>query len=207
LGAEGVDRSTKNHGRRRYSVALKPGALDDFLAVVEVPDTLEEGEETQEAEIEAGTMRVLCPDGVSAGDALFVQTPEGVEITTEVPEGVQPGMEFVVDISRLGTDPTGVAEQTDGDGNAEQQVFSNEQGGSAEEDWLDAASDAGDDPFPPEDDNVLDELAAELGGGGDIHADEDEDADDPFADLVSDDLSLRVRWSWHCTRNCIAPLA
>ena len=128
-------------------------------------------------------MRVLCPDGVSAGDALFVQTPDGVEITTEVPEGVAPGMEFVVDISKLGTDPLRVEEQTDGADDAAQQVFSEEQEGSAEDDWLDATSNAEDEAFAePEGDNVLDELATELNGG-------DEDANDPFADLVSYDLS------------------
>eukprot|EP01046_Picozoa_sp_COSAG06_P024312 COSAG06_NODE_1976_length_7906_cov_6.043395_6_plen_591_part_00 len=53
----------------------------------------------EEAAGPPNTMRVICPDGVRAGDALYVQTPEGHEITTVVPEGVEPGMEFDIDLN------------------------------------------------------------------------------------------------------------
>jgi|TARA_B110000971_G_scaffold13575_2_gene12619 hypothetical protein len=39
---------------------------------------------------------VGCPDGVSEGDLLYVNTPGGREITVEVPEGIGPGDDFEV---------------------------------------------------------------------------------------------------------------
>ena len=81
---------------RRYSVSLASGAVDDFVAVLEVPEATEEGD--MQEEVATNSMRVICPEGVAAGDALYIQTPEGHEITTTVPEGVEPGDEFEVSL-------------------------------------------------------------------------------------------------------------
>lgn len=86
---------------RCYSIALKPGAMDDFIAVVTLLDQVAEAGDEALLDEPPQTMRVICPDGVSPGDALFVQTPDGQEITTQVPEVIDAGMEFEVDLSGL----------------------------------------------------------------------------------------------------------
>ena len=120
--------------RRRYSVALAPGALDDFLAVVDVPPSV--GEEESALDAAGGsshdalnTLRVVCPDGVSPGDALFVQTPEGQEIETAVPEGITPGDEFDVDLSSLQQQNPQHQQQEQGADEAQQQQHDDEEEG------------------------------------------------------------------------------
>ncbi len=95
-------RPDRSQARKRYSVALAPGALDDFVALVDVQETVKEGHESdEEAESELSVLRVVCPEGVGPGDSLYVQTPDGQEIATAVPEGVKPGEEFQVDLGSL----------------------------------------------------------------------------------------------------------
>ena len=77
-------------GRRRYSMSLTAGSLDDFLAVVDLPELIEEEESDS-------TLEVTCPDGVSAGDVIYLQF-DGQEIEVTVPEGVEPGDEFDVEV-------------------------------------------------------------------------------------------------------------
>ena len=77
-------------GRRRYSMSLTAGSLDDFLAVVDLPELIEEEESDS-------TLEVTCPEGVSAGDVIYLQF-DGQEIEVTVPEGVEPGDEFDVEV-------------------------------------------------------------------------------------------------------------
>ena len=74
--------------RRRYSVALQPGELEQFVQVVEEP----------QGDCGLETLTVVCPEGVSAGDMLYVSTPDGDEVEVAVPEGVGPGDEFEVQL-------------------------------------------------------------------------------------------------------------
>lgn len=87
-------RSKKPGGSgRRFSVSMQQGASDlaDFLQVID------QEEQVDEADPEASDyILVACPDGVSAGDLLYVNTPDGREITVEVPEGIGPGDDFEV---------------------------------------------------------------------------------------------------------------
>ena len=46
-------------------------------------------------------LRLICPDGVASGDSLTFEGPDGQELTCEVPEGVEPGMEFEIEVSEL----------------------------------------------------------------------------------------------------------
>ena len=98
-------RSDGGRSRKRYSVALAPGALDDFVALIDVQETVKEEEEVDEASEPVTSLQVVCPEGVGPGDALYVQTPDGQEITTAVPEGVRPGDEFQVDLGSLQEEP------------------------------------------------------------------------------------------------------
>ena len=67
------------------------GALDDFLAVVDLPESIAE-------EVSASqTLEVTCPEGVSAGDTLFLQYNDD-EIEVTVPEGIGPGDDFEVSV-------------------------------------------------------------------------------------------------------------
>ena len=76
---------------RRYSMSLTQGALDDFLAVVDLPESIAE-------EVSASqTLEVTCPEGVSAGDTLFLQYNDD-EIEVTVPEGIGPGDDFEVSV-------------------------------------------------------------------------------------------------------------
>ena len=77
-------------GRRRYSMSLTQGALDDFLSVVDLPESVAEEEDSD-------TLEVTCPEGVSAGDVIYLQYDDQ-EIEVTVPEGVEPGDEFEVNI-------------------------------------------------------------------------------------------------------------
>jgi hypothetical protein len=128
------------HSRRRYSVALAPGALENFLAVVDVPEAAE-GSGSDDGE-SSDVLRVLCPDGVTAGDALFVQTPDGTEVTTEVPEGIGPGMEFTVDLLTLVGAISDVLE-IEGDGGDEEEQEQEEDEAEQEDEDEDEEDDEG----------------------------------------------------------------
>jgi Ca2+-binding EF-hand superfamily protein len=41
-------------------------------------------------------MVVVCPDGMTAGDMVVIETPDGREVDVEIPNGVSPGEEFEV---------------------------------------------------------------------------------------------------------------
>lgn len=99
------NRPNGGRSRKRYSVALAPGALDDFVALIDVQETVKEENEVDEASEPMTSLRVVCPEGVGPGDTLYVQTPDGQEITTAVPEGVRPGEEFQVDLGSLQEEP------------------------------------------------------------------------------------------------------
>ena len=79
-----------DRSKRRYSVSAVSGAEhDDFLLMIEQ-------EEAEAQEAASDTILVGCPEGVSAGDLLYVQTPDGREVSVEVPDGIGPGDEFEV---------------------------------------------------------------------------------------------------------------
>jgi len=81
-----------DRSKRRYSVALKRDAeLEDFLQEIEQ-------EEEEEAEGDTGSVRVSVPSGLSAGEVLYVGTPDGREIVVEVPAGCGAGDDIVVDV-------------------------------------------------------------------------------------------------------------
>ena len=81
-----------DRSKRRYSVALKRDAeLEDFLQEIEQ-------EEEEEAEGDTGSVRVSVPPGLSAGEVLYVGTPDGREIVVEVPAGCGAGDDIVVDV-------------------------------------------------------------------------------------------------------------
>ena len=86
--------------RRRYSVALQPGELEQFVQVVEEP----------QGDCGLETLTVVCPEGVSAGDLLYVSTPDGDEVEVAVPEGVGPGDEFEVQLGGAAGDDLVAAE-------------------------------------------------------------------------------------------------
>jgi hypothetical protein len=81
--------ATQPSSRRRYSVSLSQGALDDFLSVVDLPDDI--------AEEDIETLDVVCPEGVGPGDVIYVQYDDH-EIEVKIPEGVQAGDDFEVDL-------------------------------------------------------------------------------------------------------------
>eukprot|EP01052_Picozoa_sp_SAG31_P021102 SAG31_NODE_1614_length_7741_cov_4.817849_4_plen_634_part_00 len=91
--------------RRRFSVALQPGEISQFVQEIEIP------EETTTEEDGVETLSVVCPDGVGPGDSLFIQTEDGEEMEIEVPEGVEPGDEFEVQITIGGEQDEGVEEK------------------------------------------------------------------------------------------------
>ena len=74
---------------RRYSISLLPASLD-VVEVVDLPDTI--------AEEQPETLDVTCPEGVSAGDIIYVQYGEE-EVEVTVPDGVAAGDEFEVNIN------------------------------------------------------------------------------------------------------------
>ena len=41
-------------------------------------------------------MTIVCPDAVSSGDLIVVDTPDGHELEVEIPVGVNPGTEFEI---------------------------------------------------------------------------------------------------------------
>ena len=45
------------------------------------------------------TMEITCPEGVSAGEVITIETPDGDQIELEVPEGISPGDTFAVQVS------------------------------------------------------------------------------------------------------------
>ena len=90
--------------RRRYSVALQPGELEQFVQVVEEP----------QGNCGLETLTVVCPEGVSAGDMLYVSTPDGDEVEVAVPEGVGPGDEFEVQLGGAAGDNLVAAESEAG---------------------------------------------------------------------------------------------
>ena len=52
---------------------------------------------TTSAQVDDGTLSIVCPDGAAAGDTILVTTPSGVEVNVVVPDGVGPGDTFAVD--------------------------------------------------------------------------------------------------------------
>ena len=93
LSSEPAHHPSGTTSKRRYSVALAAGGLDQFLQTIELPDTVDE--EAEE------TLNVVCPDGTVAGDTLYITTPDGEEVEIVVPEGVEPGDDFELDLSQL----------------------------------------------------------------------------------------------------------
>ena len=45
------------------------------------------------------TMEITCPEGVSAGESITIETPDGDQIELELPEGIAPGDTFAVQVS------------------------------------------------------------------------------------------------------------
>ena len=92
--------ATDMHGsmprsKRRYSMSLLPGAMDDFLAVVDLPTEADDmGQDIAE---HLTTLHVACPDGVGPGDLLYIQY-DGAELSVTVPVGVSPGDTFEVSV-------------------------------------------------------------------------------------------------------------
>ena len=84
------------NSRRRYSVALTPGSLDNFLQTIDLPDAIDSEEEEE-------MLNVVCPHDTVPGDTLYITTPDGQEIEIIVPDGVEPGDEFELDLSQLAT--------------------------------------------------------------------------------------------------------
>ena len=87
----GVPPSPNNRGndltKRRYSVCLSPGDLDALTTVVPAEDQLNEDGDVD-------YVSVTCPEGVVAGQLLYVTTPDGRDIEVEVPDDIEAGMEF-----------------------------------------------------------------------------------------------------------------
>ena len=89
---------------RRYSLALRPGEVTEFLSVVDLPaaiteDEAEEAEEDDDDDDEHHTtLEVVCPDGVKAGDTIYLQYGDD-EIEVVVPEGIMPGASFAVQLA------------------------------------------------------------------------------------------------------------
>ena len=88
---------------RRYSFALQSGETSDFLAVVDLPADVAEGDEGEEEDADelgeaVEILEVVCPDGVRAGDTIFLQYGAD-EIEVVVPEGIGPGDEFEVNLA------------------------------------------------------------------------------------------------------------
>ena len=59
-----------------------------------------EGEEFLRANIsmQVQQMQVVCPVGVSSGDLIAVNAPDGRQMQVQVPQNVTPGMPFFVNI-------------------------------------------------------------------------------------------------------------
>ena len=77
--------------KRRFSVSLQRDAeLEDFLQQIE--------QEAQDDAEDAGSVTVTVPPNVSAGQVLFVGTPDGREIVVEVPAGCVAGDEIEVEV-------------------------------------------------------------------------------------------------------------
>ena len=102
-----------DRSKRRYSVALKRDAeLEDFLQEIEQEEDLEQ------TEGDTGSVRVSVPPGLSAGEVLYVGTPDGREIVVEVPAGCGAGDDIVVDVGEvraLVCEMGGLAEKAIGD--------------------------------------------------------------------------------------------
>jgi hypothetical protein len=100
---------------RRYSLALRPGEVTEFLSVVDLPaaiteDEAEEAEEDDDDDDEHHTtLEVVCPDGVKAGDTIYLQYGDD-EIEVVVPKGISPGDEFEVNL-HAGDDEEGDEEE------------------------------------------------------------------------------------------------
>ena len=81
---------------RRFSISSAPlpsgGASGTEGASAGILDEIEEESEGQ------STLTVTCPEGIAAGDTLYVQTPDMEEIEIAVPDGVGPGEEFDVEL-------------------------------------------------------------------------------------------------------------
>ena len=87
--------------KRKYSVSLKSHAeVADFLQQIHAGDS-----ETGDGEHTAGgdMLHVTVPEGVAAGQVLYVGTPDGREIVVTVPEGVDGGQEIEVDVGESAT--------------------------------------------------------------------------------------------------------
>ena len=78
--------------RRRFSVALKSGEMEQFVQEIEAED-----DGSEETGVEK--LSVVCPDGCGPGDPLYVTTPSGQEVEVLVPEGIEPGDEFEVEVA------------------------------------------------------------------------------------------------------------
>ena len=90
-------------GKRRFSVALQPGDdMSQFLQEIAADLSswqpgMHARHDAAEADAEGvQTLTVVCPDDVSPGDALSIQTEDGDELEIIVPEGVEAGEEFEV---------------------------------------------------------------------------------------------------------------
>ena len=82
------------------------------------------------------TILVRCPEGVSAGGVLYVTTPDGREVSVEVPDGIGPGDEFEVY----------VGEEEEGEGAVATAVEEHDDDESAEEDMEEEAAAAAEEP-------------------------------------------------------------
>ena len=96
-------------------MALRPGEVTEFLSVVDLPaaiteDEAEEAEEDDDDDDEHHTtLEVVCPDGVKAGDTIYLQYGDD-EIEVVVPKGISPGDEFEVNL-HAGDDEEGDEEE------------------------------------------------------------------------------------------------
>jgi DnaJ-class molecular chaperone len=82
----------------------------------------QEQQEVEDEELSTTTLTIRCPEASLAGDSIFVQTDDG-EIEVTIPEGVEPGEEFDLEISgeeggggEAGSDEEEEAEGEDGAG-------------------------------------------------------------------------------------------
>ena len=101
-------------GRRRFSVALKPGEMEQFVQEIEI-ETREDDPDADESD-GVERLTVVCPDGCSPGDPLYVTTPNGQEVEVVVPDGICPGAEFEVEVGLPAeTPPTNVINDSDMD--------------------------------------------------------------------------------------------
>eukprot|EP01046_Picozoa_sp_COSAG06_P067506 COSAG06_NODE_17531_length_936_cov_0.758662_1_plen_271_part_01 len=71
--------------------------LRAYATQLQAAEATKAGGEAAEAESDH-VIIVECPEGISAGDMLLVETEDGVEIEAQVPAGISVGQEFEVDV-------------------------------------------------------------------------------------------------------------